>query len=130
MWRATRSSVRRVVVSLLMLATLLVYAAPSHANLGPHHASQTPHEHVLLVDDHGDAIATVPDHEHEEAPCGDLGLLDEGACCSVAQCVTMHGGLPAAMVEAFTPRLNTTQHLPALATPDGIGIAPAFRPPL
>ena len=129
MWRATRSSVRRVVVSLLMLATLLVYAAPSHANLGLHHASQTPHEHVL-VDAHGDAIATVPDHEHEEAPCGDLGLLDEGACCSVAQCVTMHGGLPAAMVEAFTPRLNTSQHLPALATPDGIGIDPALRPPL
>lgn len=129
MWRATRSSVRRVVVSLLMLATLLVYAAPSHANLGPHHASQTPHEHAL-VDEHGDVIAAVPDHEHEEAPCGDLGLLDEGACCSVAQCITMHGGLPAAMVEAFTPRMNTSQHLPALATPDGIGIDPAFRPPL
>ncbi|KAA0675860.1 hypothetical protein DS843_29725 [Roseomonas genomospecies 6] len=129
MWRATRSSVRRVVVSLLMLATLLVYAAPSHANLGPHHASQTPHEHAL-ADDHGDAVATVPDHEHEEAPCEDLGLLDEGACCSVAQCLTMHGGLPAAMVEAFTPRLNTSQHLPALATPDGIGIDPAIRPPL
>lgn len=129
MWRVTRSSVRRVVVSLLMLATLLVYAAPSHANLGPHHASQTPHEHAL-IDDHGDAIATVPDHEHEESPCGDLGLLDEGACCSVAQCVTMHGGLPAAMVEAFTPRLNASQHLPALATPDGIGIDPTIRPPL
>lgn len=129
MWRATQSSVRRVVVSLLMLATLLVYAAPSHANLGPHHASQTPHEHAL-ADDHGDAVATVPDHEHEEAPCGDLGLLDEGACCSVAQCLTMHGGLPAAMVEAFTPRLNMSQHLPALATPDGIGIDPAIRPPL
>lgn len=129
MWRATRSSVRRVVVSLLMLATLLVYSAPSHANLGPHHASQPPHEHVL-VDAHGDAITAVPDHEHKEAPCGDLGLLDEGACCSVAQCITMHGGLPALLVEAFIPRLKTPQRLPALATPDGIGIDPAFRPPL
>jgi len=118
-----------VVVSLLMLATLLVYAAPSHANLGPHHASQASHEHVQ-VDDHGDAIASVPDHERNEAPCGDLGLLDEGACCSVAQCVTMHGGLPAVVVEAFIPRLNSSQRLPALATPDGIGIDPAFRPPL
>jgi len=129
MWRATRSLVRRVVVSLLMLATLLVYAAPSHANLGPHHASQAPHEHVL-ADDHGDAIASVPDRERKEAPCGDLGLLDGGACCSVAQCLTMHGGLPAVVVEAFIPRLNTAQRLPALATPDGIGIGPALRPPL
>ncbi len=129
MWRATRSTVRRVVVSLLMLATLLVYAVPSHASLLPHHPSQAPHEHVL-VDTHGDAIAAIADHEHEEDPCGDLRVLDDGACCSVAQCATMHGGLPAAASGAFVPRLNTSAHLPALATPDGIGIDPALRPPL
>ena len=129
MWRATRSTVRRVVVSLLMLATLLVYAAPSHANLLPHHPPQAPHEHIL-VDAYGDAIAAVADHEHKEAPCGDLGLLDGGACCSVAQCATMHGGLPVVVIETFIPRMITSLHLPALATPDGIGIDPALRPPL
>lgn len=129
MWRATRSTVRRVVVSLLMLATLLVYAVPSHASLLPHHQAPAPHEHVL-VDTHGDAVAAVADHEHDEAPCGDLGLLDDGACCSVAQCATMHGGLPAVVFETFVPRLNASLRLPALATPDGIGIDPALRPPL
>jgi hypothetical protein len=127
MWRGTRSTVRRVVVSLLMLATLLVYAVPGHANLLPHHQAPAPHEHVP-ADAHGDAVAA--DHEHEEAACGDLGLLDEGACCSVAQCATMHGGLPAVVFEVFVPRLNASLHLPALATPDGIGIDPALRPPL
>ncbi|WP_452004586.1 hypothetical protein [Azospirillum largimobile] len=116
-------------MSLLMLATLLVYAAPSHANLLPHHQASTPHEHALSDAD-GAAIAVVADHEHEEVPCGDLGLLDNGACCSVAQCVTMHGGLPAVLFEAFIPGLIASIRLPALATPDGIGIDPALRPPL
>ncbi len=128
MWRGTRSTVRRVVVSLLTLATLLVYAAPSHASLLPHHP-QAPHEHVL-VNAHGDAVTAVADHEHEQGPCKDLGLLDDGVCCSVAQCATMHSGLPAVVVETFIPRLNASLHLPALATPDGIGIDPALRPPL
>lgn len=129
MWRGTWSTVRRVVVSLLTLATLLVYAAPSHASLLPHHQAPAPHEHIL-VDNHGNAVTAVADHEHEQAPCGDLGLTDDGACCSVAQCATMHGGLPAVVIEAFVPRLNASLHLPALATPDGIGIDPALRPPL
>ncbi|NYZ14835.1 hypothetical protein HL658_20000 [Azospirillum sp. RWY-5-1] len=116
-------------MSLLMLATLLVYAVPGHASLLPHHQAPAPHEHVL-ADDMGDSVVSVSDHEHEQAPCGDLGLLDEGACCSVAQCVTMHGGLPAVVVEAFIPRPDTSVHLPVLATPDGIGIDPALRPPL
>jgi len=129
MWCAARTTVRRVVVSLLMLATLLVYAAPSHASLLPHHQAPALHEHVL-VDAHGDVVAAIPDHEHEEAPCDDLGLLDDGACCSVAQCTTMHGGLPVSVVEAFFPRLNASVHRTALATPDGIGIDPVLRPPL
>lgn len=129
MWRGTRSTVRRVVVSLLMLATLLVYAVPSHASLLPHHQAPAPHEH-LLADDMGDSVVGASDHEHEQVPCGDPGLLDEGACCSVAQCATMHGGLFPVAVEAFFPRLNASPHLPVLATPDGIGIDPALRPPL
>ena len=116
-------------MSLLMLATLLVYAVPSHASLVPHQHPITPHEHAL-VDTHDESIAAVSDHEHKDAPCGDLGLLDDGACCSVAQCATMHGGLPAVVIEAFIPRLDTALHVPALATPDGIGIDPALRPPL
>jgi hypothetical protein len=129
MWTTVRGTVRRVVVSLLMLATLLLYAVPSHASLLPHHQASTPHEHASVEAD-GGAIAKAADHEHEEVPCGDLGLLDDGACCSVAQCVTMHGGLPAVVLEAFVPGLGASIRLPALATPDGIGINPALRPPL
>lgn len=49
--------------------------------------------------------------------------------CSVAQCATMHGGLPAGTVVTFVPALDRTSHPLALATPDGIGTDPALRPP-
>ncbi|SMF63814.1 hypothetical protein SAMN02982917_3253 [Azospirillum oryzae] len=129
MWRGTWSTVRRVVVSLLMLATLLVYAVPSHASLLPHQHSPAPHEHGL-VDTHDDGVAGVADHEHKQDPCKDLGVLGDDACCSVAQCATMHGGLPADAIAAFIPALDRADHLLALATPEGIGSDPALRPPL
>lgn len=115
-------------VGLLMLATLLVYAVPSHAGLAAHHPSNPAHEHVL-ADTHDHAVAAAADHGDEQAPCKDPGLLDGDACCSVAQCATMHGGLPASAAVAFIPRLDTSAHLPALATPEGIGSDPALRPP-
>ena len=120
MWRATRSLVRRVVVSLLMLATLLVYAVPSHASLA-HHQPPAPHEHAVAGPD-------VADHEHD--PCKGRGLLDDGTCCSVAQCATMHGGLPAVSFEPFVPHADKTRHRAAFATPQGIDVDPALRPPL
>ncbi|MBP2311820.1 hypothetical protein [Azospirillum soli] len=126
MWRGADLAVRRVVVSLLMLATLLVSAAPGHASLKPHQPAIAPYEHAL-IDTHDDAAVTNPGHAPDR--CTDFGPLG-AACCSVAQCATMHGGLPATMVAAFIPRLDTVIHLPALATPDGIGIDPALRPPL
>jgi len=128
MWRGTWSTVRRVAVSLLMLATLLVYAVPGHASLMPRQHSSTPHEHGL-AGTHGDGLAAVADHEHEQDPCKDPGRSDDGACCSVAQCATMHGGLPVGSVVMFVPAFCRTSHLPALATPDGIGTDPALRPP-
>lgn len=115
-------------MSLLMLATLLVYAVPGHASLMPHQHSSTPHEHGL-AGTHDDGRAAVADHEHEQEPCKDLGQSDGGACCSVAQCATMHGGLPAGTVVTFVPALDRTSHPLALATPDGIGTDPALRPP-
>jgi len=126
-----RWSFRTVVVGLLMLATLLVYAVPGHASPTPHHAAANVHEHA--AHDHGpadahDALAAV--HDHERAPCTDGGLLDDGGCCSVAQCTSMHGGLPAGLLAAFVPRLDRVSLLPALATPDGIVRDPALRPPL
>lgn len=129
MWRATWSTVRRVVVSLLMLATLLVYAVPSHASLLPHQHSPAPHEHAL-VDTHDDGVAGVADHEQKQDPCKDLGVLGDDACCSVAQCATMHGGLPADVIAAFIPALDRADPLLALATPEGIDSDPALRPPL
>lgn len=128
MWRGARLTVRRVVVSLLMLATLLIYAAPSHASLLPHHQSSAPHEHVLTTD-HDGRVTAVLDHEHDGAPCEDSGLLDGSACCSVAQCATMHGGVLTAAVGAFVPYDDVSPVLPTLATPDGVGIDPALRPP-
>ncbi|MBP2316195.1 hypothetical protein [Azospirillum soli] len=114
MHRGMLSTVRKVVVSLLLLAALLIYAPPSHAERTYHQQS----------------VATLAEQEHGQGPCEDFRLLGNGACCSAAQCITMHGALPTAAVDAFIPRLNTSSHLPALATPEGIGIGPALRPPL
>jgi hypothetical protein len=125
MWRWSCSTFRTVVVSLLMLAMLLVYAVPGHASLVPHDRSIASHEHVVAVATDG----TTAGRDHEQAPCADWGLLDDGVCCSVAQCAAMHGGLITDAVEAFVPRLAMSTHLPALAIPEGIGSSPARRPP-
>ncbi len=114
--------VRRAVVGLLMLATLLVYAAPGYAGLLPPPPPQAPHGQVLAGTQDG-AVAC------HEGPCGDLGLTDDVACCSVAPCAAMHGGILAGTVMTFAPVLDRTNHLPALAMPDGIGSVPALRPP-
>lgn len=126
MWCWRWSTFRTLVVSLLMLATLLVYAALSHASLAPHDQAIAPREHAVVATP-DEAVA---DRDHEEAPCADAGHLHDGACCSVAQCATMHGGLPAEVIEVFVPRLDTSTHLPAPAMPEGISSDPALRPPV
>ncbi|MDQ2102774.1 hypothetical protein [Azospirillum isscasi] len=115
-------------MSLLMLATLLAYAAPSHAAPAIHQ-SPAPREYAL-TDTHSDAVVGVVDHEHEQTPCNGNAPLDNGTCCSVAQCVTMHGGLPVVSFEPLVPHLTVPNHRPILATPEGIGSDPALRPPL
>jgi len=116
-------------VGLLMLATLLVYAVPSHAGLRAHHASGPAHDHVLADAHHHDGIAAADhEHDHEQAPCKESGVPDD-SCCSVAQCVSMHGGIPAGSIAAFAPPLDRSVPLSALATPEGIGSDPALRPP-
>ncbi|HEY0835160.1 MAG TPA: hypothetical protein VGE72_14745 [Azospirillum sp.] len=132
MRRGSRSTFRTVVVSLLMLATLLVYAVPGHAGPMPHHSTPAPQEHAhqhALADAHDHAVTAVVDHAHEPEPCGDLALLDGDMCCSVGQCATMHGGLPAGSTAAVVPRRDRTAHPAALATPEGVGRDPALRPP-
>lgn len=129
MWRGAWSTVRRVVVSLLMLATLLVYAVPGHASLLPHQLSPAPHVHAVVAMQ-GDAVAALANREHGQDLCKTLGVLGDDACCSAAQCATMHGGLPVGAVTAFVPALGRADHLPVLATPEGIGSDPALRPPL
>lgn len=130
MRRGTRQTMKRVVVSLLMLATLLVYAVPGHAGPMPHRHTGAVHEHVVMPASGGSGAAvTVADHQHHPTPCDETGLLDDGSCCSVAHCVTMHGGILSADSASLMPRPNGNARLPALATPEGIGSDPALRPP-
>lgn len=126
---AVRSTMGKLVAGLLMLATLLAFAMPGHAVAFSSHQSRT-------VQQPDQAVLHDAGHEHgsRQAPCeddgGHDGLHDGGACCSVAQCVTMHGGLPASGVILFLPPLGKAARNPALATPEGIGRDPALRPPL
>ena len=119
MWRWPWSTFRMMVVSLLTLAPLLVYAVPSLA--------------IPVLDEHA-MVAAILDQavaypDHEETLCDDAGLLHQGACCNVAQCATMHGGLPPDFIDVFVPRLESSTHLPAPAMPKGISGDPALRPP-
>ncbi|QQP89515.1 hypothetical protein JL101_027540 [Skermanella rosea] len=108
-----------------MLATLLVYAAPSHAILVPYDRSAAPHEHAAAVT----IDETTATRDRDQAPCADEGLPEGGVCCSVAQCATMHGGLITDAVAVSVPRLVMANHLPAPMIPEGIGSSPAQRPP-
>ena len=112
-------------VSLLTLAMLLLYAVPSHTGPVPQDRSIAPHEHTVTVI----ADETTAVHHHDQAPCADTSLLEDGVCCSMAQCATMHGGLIANAVEVIVPRLPMSNHLPAVAIPEGICSSPAQRPP-
>jgi len=109
---------RKVVAGLMMLATLLVFATPTHA--GTPQASEgamPPGWTVAAPADHG------------QGPCKNLGLAEEEACCCVIQCAAMHGGLPAVTVAAFVPALNKSHDPAAPAMPAGVGVDPALRPP-
>ena len=125
MWRGSWATFRTGMVSLLMLATLLVYAIPSHAILVPHDRFMAPHEHAAAVT----ADETTATRDHDRAPCGDEGVFEGGVCCSVAQCATMHGGLITDAVAVSVPRLTMSDDLPAPIMPEGIGSSPAQRPP-
>ncbi|CAO3414129.1 hypothetical protein [Azospirillum doebereinerae] len=130
MGRRARSTVRRVVVGLLMLATMFVYAASSHAVLMPQPSTL---QITTELNDPTVAVATVSDHEQsgEQALCDDDHTpLDDGLCCMVAHCATMHSGLLASAVEIFIPRLGRERQQPGLVSPEGIGTVPALRPPL
>jgi hypothetical protein len=125
MWRGSSATFRTGMVSLLMLATLLVYAVPSHAVLVPHDFSVAPREHAAAVT----ADETTAARDQDQAPCADEGLLDGSVCCSVAQCATMHGGLITDAVAVIVPRLAMSNYLPTPIIPEGIGSSPAQRPP-
>ncbi|MDR6774780.1 hypothetical protein J2Y49_005544 [Azospirillum sp. BE72] len=126
MWQRTRVAIGRVVVSLLVLATLLAYAAPIQANAPSFSPAmgtlaQTSEQTTAAL------ISVIVEDGH--ALCGDMDLTG-GACCSSVQCVTMHGGLLPASFEPLAPLLVVSRPIPSLATPDGIGSDPALRPPL
>lgn len=121
MRRGLQTTVRTITAGLLMLAALLVYAAPLYAHEAPHGVPDVPHWATL-------ATAASIDADHDQAPCGDGGLLATGACCSIAQCVTMHDGLPTGTVFAL-PSAERAKLPAALPMPEGIGTDPARRPP-
>lgn len=121
MRRGLRTTVRTITAGLLMLAALLVYAAPLHAHDAPHGVPDVPHQATL-------AVAASVDAGHDQTPCGNDGLLATGACCSIAQCVTMHGGLPTGTVFAL-PSTEQAKLPAALPMPEGIRTDPARRPP-
>lgn len=125
MWRGSWATFRTGLVCLLMLATLLVYAAPSHASLMSHARSMAPHEHAVTAT----ANETTAVLDHDQAPCTDADRLDDGVCCSVAQCATMHAGLAAGAVETLIPDLDLSSDLPTAVMSKGVGISPALRPP-
>ena len=125
MWRGSWVTFRTGMASLLMLATLLVYAAPSHASLMSHARSMAPHEHAVTAP----ANETTAVLDHDQAPCTDADRLDDGVCCSVAQCATMYAGLTAGAVETLIPDLDLSSDLPAPAMSEGVGSPPALRPP-
>src|SRR4051812_25288104 len=105
MWRWPWSTFRTMVVSLPLLAPLFVYAVPA------------PYEHAAVAT--SDQAAAYLDHK--ETLCDDAGLLNDGVCCSVAQCAAMHGGLLPDVIEVFVPRLDSSTHLPA----PGLSLCPA-----
>jgi hypothetical protein len=119
------STFRMVVISLLTLATLLVYAVSSQASMVSPNHSIAQNEHVVAAT----ADKTAADHDHKKTRCADMGLLDDSVCCSMAHCLTMHAGLLAGTVEAFVPHLGMSSHLPAPAMLEGIGSSPALHPP-
>jgi hypothetical protein len=124
MWRGSWATFRTGMVSLLMLATLLAYAVPSHVILVPDDWSMVPHGHAPVTADETTVV-----RDHDQALCADEGLLDGSACCSVAQCATMHGGLITDAVAVIVPRLAMSNYLPTPIIPEGIGSSPAQRPP-
>ena len=121
MRRGLRITVRTITLGLLMLATLVVYAAPLHAHVAPRGVPDAPRQAIL-------AIAASVEADHDQATCRDHGLLATGACCGIAQCVTMHGGLPPGTVFAL-PSTEQAELPAALPMPEGIGTDPARRPP-
>jgi hypothetical protein len=120
------SRLRVAAAMLLALVMLLVQGLPGAG-------SPAKHAHAGTSLGHGVAGATAQASAargaHGEAPCSRAGLHDDGSCCSVAQCIALHGGLPAEDGVAFPARLDRIAGLESLPMPEGIGTDPALRPP-
>ena len=128
MWRWLQSTFRTMLVSLLMLTTPFVYAAPSYASPMPHGEVATARE-LVLVNTHDGATVMVAADNHDQGRCKGLELPDGGARCNVAQCAMIHGLFPVAGVRAFLPHVGASNPLPALTIPEGRITDPALRPP-
>jgi len=132
MWRGYRSSFRRGVVGLLMLAMLLAYAAPGYACPNPDHgtvplhttASASPCGETHAA--HAAGHHRTPCQESSKAPAKDTA---NDACCGMEHCTALQSVLPVVGTASFVPPPAASVHPIALATPEGIGIDPALRPP-
>jgi hypothetical protein len=116
-----------MLTGLLMLATLLVYAAPSHA--GPVSHGHPTAQRTFIAAEIPDDGAAAADHQQQQPSCDGPGLLDNGTCCSLGQCAAMHGGLLAGVTVAFRGPADEANRPTTLPAPEGIGIDPALRPP-
>jgi hypothetical protein len=123
-------SVRTVMAWLLLLVMLAVPVAPSAAN--PHFQSPGSCDQAF-EGGHDHTVHTAVQQNRSILQADDQGCADmDGAdiqCCVGAQCVFMHGGLPASGALLLTgPPL--AELIPALSRLlDGVEPDPALHPP-
>ncbi len=98
-----------------------MHEAPSHLAAARHCAGQdegAAQEHALATHDAG--------HDRHDRLPGDRPDL---ACCAAAQCPAMIVVPPAAPAQPAPPHEPWVAEFAVPATPDGIPVAPALRPP-
>lgn len=75
-------------------------------------------------------VELVSADRNEERPCDRNGIISGMARCPTVQCITVCGGLPAAMFTIAPPLAGTEEHASAADDPSrGISTIPDLPPP-
>jgi hypothetical protein len=139
---------RTVMASLLMLAALVLFGAPSkaHAHGNGHHATHTVAAtstaamatddtriaSVFSLEKPGTAIMTASATHDGQAgeDCGDHGdKTPASGCCFGAACPMTHGGVTPVSVLPMPPPDTSQVSMPSSLLIEGIGTLPALKPP-